>query len=83
MQTVWTGTLDKMRVAASSAPDGCVQYALTDAWPDAGARSADLPLNGLVGTRVRLEFTGQIHCVACARPIRDRKAWYSQGDSNT
>jgi hypothetical protein len=69
METVWTGTLDKMRVEAPQAPDELVRYALADAWPEARERTADYPLNGLIGQRLRLRFTGQINCVACARPI--------------
>ena len=55
------GTLRKM--TATWQADEEVRYALP-----LGDQS--LPLNPLIGKRLRLEFTGTIHCVACQRKIK-------------
>ena len=55
MDTVWAGTLRKMRVEAADP----VNYSL-----------ADHPLNPYLGTEVQLHFTGAIHCTACGRKTK-------------
>lgn len=66
MAILWSGTLKKMRVAASDP----VGYWLTDGYHDPAARGEDLPLNGLLGRSLTLRFTGRISCVWCGRETR-------------
>lgn len=55
-----------MRVEAT-APVG---YRLADGCHDPDRRTADLPLNPLLGRAVSLRFTGAIACVACGRAVK-------------
>ncbi|HPF69311.1 MAG TPA: DUF2797 domain-containing protein [Candidatus Krumholzibacteria bacterium] len=66
MQTLWTGTLAKMRVEAAEP----VRYFLADGAFDRASRTADLELNGFLGRACELRFTGAIHCTACGRATK-------------
>ena len=66
MQTLWTGTLTKMRVADAEP----VRYSLRDGWFDAAGRAGDHPLNDHLGRPCELRFTGAIHCVYCGRKTK-------------
>ncbi len=66
MQTVWTGTLRKMRADAAEP----VQYSLADGWFAEGERAADHPLNPHLGTEIELRFIGEINCTACGRKTK-------------
>ncbi|MHB8077787.1 MAG: DUF2797 domain-containing protein [Candidatus Krumholzibacteriia bacterium] len=66
MKLLWSGTLRKMRVEAT-AP---VTYRLADGFHDPDRRTADLPLNPLLGRAVALRFTGEIACVTCGRAVK-------------
>ncbi len=59
----WEGTLCKMRVRHETP----VQYVLEDAF-EGDLRS--LPLNDLLGHRIRLSTEGAIRCVHCGQPTR-------------
>lgn len=72
MQTVWTGTLRKMR----SVLDSPVRYSLTDGWFEEDRRVADHVLNPYLGRELVIRFGGEIHCTACGRPT---KKTFSQG----
>lgn len=68
------GNLRKMRIAhGGSAPTGPgaaeADYAMVTA-------DAELPLNALVGARIRITHSGAIHCTACGRKT---KKSFSQG----
>lgn len=62
------GALSKMRVQLG-APEQPVQYGLR-------VGEQDVPLNPLLGQRLRLEYLGAIHCSHCARKT---KKSFSQG----
>lgn len=66
MQTLWSGTLRKMRVQAADP----VEYFLSDGWWEPQRRSPDHPLNPHLGSRLEIRFTGRIHCTACGRPTK-------------
>ncbi|HPF34826.1 MAG TPA: DUF2797 domain-containing protein [Candidatus Krumholzibacteria bacterium] len=66
MDVLWTGTLTKMR-SEHLEP---VAYHVRDGWYDASARGPELPLGPLLGRRVELRFTGEIHCVYCGRAVK-------------
>ena len=66
METVWTGTLRKMR----GEPDDPVRYFLTDGWWEKENRVPDMELNPYLGRRVEIRFTGEIHCTACGRKTK-------------
>ena len=66
METVWTGTLRKMRVEAA-AP---VRYFFTDGWFEPESRVADYRVNDYLGRELFLDFTGEINCTACGRKIK-------------
>ena len=66
MDTVWTGTLTKMKVIA----DEPVSYSLTDGWWVPGDRVADHRLNPYLRQTIQLRFTGEINCTACGRKIK-------------
>ncbi len=66
MQTIWQGTLRKMRAEAADP----VAYHLTDGWWEKGNRVDDLPLNHLIGHTLELRFTGEINCTACGRKTK-------------
>lgn len=72
MQTVWTGTLRKMR----SSGDNPVGYHLTDGWWEPENRVEDHGLNQYLGRELVIRFTGGIHCTACGRKT---KKTFSQG----
>lgn len=65
----YSGHLQKMPVALSDEQAGSVQYQLP-------LDEARLPLNELLGQRIRLQYTGTIHCVHCGR--RSNKS-FNQG----
>jgi len=66
MQSVWTGTLKKMRVEAT-AP---VTYCFTDGWWEKDNRVDDLTVNGFLGKNLMIRFTGEIHCTICGRKTK-------------
>jgi len=66
LETVWTGTLSKMRARAAEP----VAYRLADGWHDASARADDHPLNPHLGSPIELHFTGEINCTACGRKTK-------------
>jgi len=66
VQTLWTGTLKKMRSEA----DDPVRYFLADGWWEPEKRVADLPLNPLLGQDVEIRFSGEINCTACGRKTK-------------
>ncbi len=72
METVWTGTLRKMRVEAAEP----VAYRLSDGWYDTAARTDDHALNQHLGAPVELRFTGNINCTVCGRKT---KKTFNQG----
>ena len=72
METLWTGTLRKMRAQAADP----VEYHLADGWFDPDKRTDDHPLNQHLGQPVELHFTGQINCTACGRKT---KKTFNQG----
>lgn len=65
METLWTGTLKKMRVEAAEP----VRYYLTDGWFDPAARAGDYLLNEHLGRPLEVRFRGRINCIACGRQI--------------
>lgn len=66
MEQIWEGTLQKMRVAATSP----VSYWLEDALQASDAPSAnDLPVNALLGRPVELRFEGRLTCLACNKEV--------------
>jgi Protein of unknown function (DUF2797) len=72
MQTVWTGTLRKMRSQA----DDPVSYFLTDGWWEPENRVADHGLNQYLGRELMIRFGGEINCTACGRKT---KKTFNQG----
>ena len=66
MNTLWTGTLTKLRTE-DAAP---VRYFLRDGHHDAAARGPELFLNERIGAPLTLRFTGAIACVACGRATK-------------
>ena len=63
MQTLWSGTLQKMRVQ----PAEPVDYFLSDGWWEPAGRTAEHHLNPHLGSRLEIRFTGRIQCTACGR----------------
>ena len=61
METLWTGILGKMDVAAGPAPGDAVAYTLKS------PQGPGIGMNALLGRRLRLEYTGVITCIACGR----------------
>ncbi len=72
MQTVWTGTLKKMRVEAATP----VEYHFTDGWWEKENRVADHRVNDHLGKELVIRFSGEINCTACGRKT---KKTFSQG----
>ena len=72
MQTVWTGTLKKMRVEATTP----VEYHFTDGWWEKENRVADHRVNDHLGKELVIRFSGDINCTACGRKT---KKTFSQG----
>ncbi len=66
MQTIWEGTLRKMRAMPGEA-GGPARYALADGHWNPQERAADHPLQPYLGQPLDLEFTGAINCVYCGR----------------
>jgi hypothetical protein len=66
VQTIWEGTLRKMRATPGEA-GGPASYALTDGHWNPDERAADHPLTPHLGQPLELEFTGEIACVYCGR----------------
>ena len=66
MQTVWIGTLKKMRVEAASP----VEYHFTDGWWEKGNRVADHLVNDHLGKDLLIRFSGDINCTACGRKTK-------------
>jgi hypothetical protein len=66
MNEIWTGTLKKMKVAATTP----VTYWLADGYFDPDARSENRQLNEFLGQPLQLRFTGQITCVYCGRQTK-------------
>jgi len=63
MGDLWAGTLTRMR----SIPTSPVSYFLRDGWFEADKRGPELAVNDLLGRRVEIRYSGDIHCVACGR----------------
>ena len=72
METLWTGTLTKMRVEHADP----VRYFLRDGWHDQAERGPELAVNDLIGRTVEIRFGGDINCVYCGRAT---KKSFSQG----
>ncbi len=72
METVWTGTLKKMRVKAAQP----VEYFFTDGWWEKGDRVPDHKVNDHLDQSLMIRFTGEINCTACGRKI---KKTFNQG----
>jgi hypothetical protein len=72
MPKLWTGTLRKMRVAATDP----VSYWLVDSYYDPAARGEDLPLADRIGHSLALRYTGRISCIYCGR---ETKKSFGQG----
>ncbi len=70
MSEIWRGTLCKLRVAPGAAAGEPAVYALADGYWQPAERAADQPLNGFLGRRVDIEFSGRIACVYCGRASR-------------
>jgi hypothetical protein len=70
METLWRGTLAKMRVEAADDPAEPVRYFLCDGWWDRTERVEERPLNADLDRRLELAFTGEIHCVYCGRATK-------------
>ncbi len=66
MKILWSGTLKKMRVAATDP----VSYWLTDGWWEKENRTEDYALNNMIGQSLTIHFTGEIHCTACGRKTK-------------
>ena len=66
METVWTGTLKKMRVV-SAAP---VEYHFADGWWEKDKRMDDHRVNDHLGQHLMIHFTGEINCTACGRKTK-------------
>lgn len=66
METIWSGTLKKMRVEAAEP----VVYHLSDGWFEREARVADHQLNEHLGRPVEIRFTGKINCTYCGRATK-------------
>ena len=69
MTETHTGHLRKMAVALPQAEDAQVEYRLP-------LDEQLVPLNGLLGNKLRLSYTGDIHCAHCGR--RSKKS-FNQG----
>ena len=72
METVWSGTLRKMRVE-DSAP---VTYHFTDGWWEKENRVENHKVNDHLGKPLTIRFTGEINCTACGRKT---KKTFNQG----
>ncbi len=66
MREIWQGTLGKMHAVA----DEPVSYTLRDHFHEPTARTADRPLNELLGSRLEIRFGGRIACVHCGRQTK-------------
>ena len=66
MDTVWTGTLKKMRVEATTP----VVYHFTDGWWEKENRGPDHRVNDHLGERLTISFTGEINCTYCGRATK-------------
>jgi len=66
MKQIWSGTLKKMKVAATTP----VTYWLADGFFDPEARHENRQLNDYLGQPLQLHFTGQITCVYCGRQTK-------------
>jgi hypothetical protein len=66
VETIWSGTLRKMRVEATTP----VSYRLADGGHDPARRAPDLPLNERLGRSLELRFGGEIRCVYCGRQTK-------------
>ena len=71
MNVLWSGSLQKMRTDARET----VAYTLVDASVGV-AEPAELPMNELIGSDLRLRFSGARACVLCGRSV---KKLYNQG----
>ena len=69
MTETHTGHLSKMAVTLPQAEDAQVEYRLP-------LDEQLVPLNGLLGNKLRLSYTGEIHCAHCGR--RSKKS-FNQG----
>ncbi len=72
MQTIWSGTLRKMR----SIHESPVRYFLTDGWWEQENRVEDHELNPYLGRELMIRFGGKINCTACGRAT---KKTFNQG----
>jgi hypothetical protein len=72
LQTIWQGTLKKMRVEATDP----VSYFLTDGWWEKEHRVTDHHLNPYLGQNLTIHFSGSINCVSCGRSL---KKTFNQG----
>lgn len=66
MTEIWSGTLKKMKVVATTP----VTYWLADGYFDPQARHESRQLNDYLGQPLQLQFTGQITCVYCGRQTK-------------
>ena len=66
MDTIWTGTLKKMRVTSSTP----VAYHFTDGWWEEEKRTADHKVNDHLGQEMAIRFAGQINCTYCGRATK-------------
>ena len=72
METVWTGTLKKMRVEATTP----VTYSFTDGWWEKDNRVDDQVVNDFLGQNLMIRFTGEINCTAW---VLNAKKPFNQG----
>jgi len=66
MNSVWTGTLKKMRTETSTP----VTYHFTDGWWEKENRVEDHRVNDHLGNNLMIRFSGEIHCTACGRKTK-------------
>jgi hypothetical protein len=66
MDTVWNGTLRKMRVEAADP----VVYHFADGWHQGEERVDDHRVNDHLGRRLEIRFSGEIHCTVCGRKTK-------------
>jgi len=69
METIWEGTLRKMRVVPGDGGEPA-RYALADGHWNPDERVADHPLQAYLGRELWLEHTGTIACVYCGRQTK-------------
>ncbi len=72
MDTIWQGTLTKMRTTHETP----VRYHLQDGFWDPSRQGPEICMNDLIGRAVELRFGGEIQCVYCGRKT---KKTFSQG----